>query len=151
MVLVTNMRHDSYFLLLNFLWDEAPAWLFFLDEKITLSLFGREVTQTTLCLKKSKLVWQKLWKLFYNCSRIKKVTKKIRRRNQWFHIFNLKDRHILFGKMWNSHCIDIFLCLPLLPAIVLGLQKYHILRKQETFDKTILNYTKLGVFWLVSS
>ena len=53
--------------------------------------------------------------------------------------------------MWNSHRIDIFLCLPLLPAIVLGLQKYHILRKQETFDKTILNYTKLRVFRLISS
>ena len=99
--------------------------------------------------EKSKLVLQMLWKLFYNCSRIKKLTKKIRWRNQWFHIFNLWDRHILFCKMWNSHPVDIFFCLPLLPTIVLSLQEYHISRKQGRIHGTVWNYQLLRMHFLL--
>ena len=37
-------------------------------------LFGREVAQTTHLSEKSNSVPEKLWKLFYNCFRIKKVS-----------------------------------------------------------------------------
>ena len=144
-----NIPQVIFFLLLNFLWDKAPAWLFFLDEKNDFVFIWKRSHSNHPLSEKSKLVLQKLWKLFYNCSRIKKLTKKIRWRNQWFHIFNLWDRHILFCKMWNSHRVDIFFCLPLLPTIVLSLQEYHISRKQGRIHGTVWNYQLLRMHFLL--
>ena len=123
-----KVSYFCFLLLLNFLCG-FPAWLFFLDEKM--SLFGGEVTQTTLCLKKSKLVLQKLCVTIFNWLPESGKLQKEKSVNSHFQLLRRQKTFLIWQ---NSHRFPF---LPLLPAIVFSCCKnitFH--RKHEKFHKT---------------